>query len=88
VLLLKAEDLLDFDISQVATLETVAHILEFSVDQLARLLPRLPLDDYEIAGLLGVQRQTVVNLRSQARATLRRRLSKSTDFTASLKATK
>ena len=74
VLLLKAEDLLDFELSQVATLPDLAASLGISLAQILALLPRLPLDDDQIGRLLGVQRQTVVNLRSQARFTLRRRL--------------
>jgi DNA-directed RNA polymerase specialized sigma24 family protein len=74
VLLLKAEDLLDFELTQVATLPDLAASLGISLDQILSLLPRLPLEDQEIARLLGIQRQSVVNLRSQARLTLRRRL--------------
>jgi DNA-directed RNA polymerase specialized sigma24 family protein len=80
VLLLKAEDLLDFELSQVATLQDLAASLGISLSQILTLLPSLPLDDQQIARLLGVRRQTVVNLRSQARFTLRRRLqTKTTD---------
>jgi DNA-directed RNA polymerase specialized sigma24 family protein len=74
VLLLKAEDLLDFELSQVATLQELSASLGISLKEILSLLPRLPLDDHQIAHLLGVRRQTVVNLRSQARFTLRRRL--------------
>jgi DNA-directed RNA polymerase specialized sigma24 family protein len=74
VLLLKAEDLLDFELSQVATLQDLSASLGISLPQILALLPSLPLDDHQIARLLGVRRQTVVNLRSQARFTLRRRL--------------
>ena len=74
VLLLKAEDLLDFELSKVATLQDLSASLGISLTQLLSLLPSLPLDDHQIARLLGVRRQTVVNLRSQARFTLRRRL--------------
>jgi DNA-directed RNA polymerase specialized sigma24 family protein len=74
VLLLKAEDLLDLELSQVATVDNIASVLELPLSRLLELLPRLPLDDQEIAQLLKIQRQTVVNLRRQARSTLRRRL--------------
>jgi DNA-directed RNA polymerase specialized sigma24 family protein len=74
VLLLKAEDLLDFELCQVATLPDLATSLGISLTQILSLLPNLPLEDQEIARLLGIRRQTVVNLRSQARFTLRRRL--------------
>ena len=74
VLLFKAEDLLDFELSQVATVQDLSASLGISLAQLLSLLPSLPLDDHHIARLLGIRRQTVVNLRSQARLTLRRRL--------------
>ena len=74
VLLLKAEDLLDFELSQVATLQDLSASLGISLAQILSLLPSLPLDDQQIARLLGIRRQTVVNLRSQARFTLRRRM--------------
>jgi DNA-directed RNA polymerase specialized sigma24 family protein len=74
VLLLKAEDLLDFELAQVATLQDLAASLGISSTQILSLLPSLPLDDQKIARLLGIRRQTVVNLRSQARFTLRRRM--------------
>lgn len=74
VLLLKAEDLLDFELSQVATLQDLSASLGISLPQVLSLLPSLPLDDHQIAQLLGIRRQTVVNLRSQARFTLRRKL--------------
>jgi|GEM_PF-3092942 DNA-directed RNA polymerase specialized sigma24 family protein len=74
VLVLKAEDLLDFELSQVATLQDLATSIGVSLSQILTLLPSLPLDDRQIARLLGIRRQTVVNLRSQARFTLRRRL--------------
>jgi DNA-directed RNA polymerase specialized sigma24 family protein len=80
VLLLKAEDLLDFELSQVATLQDLSTSLAMSLTQVLSLLPSLPLDDHQIARLLGIRRQTVVNLRSQARLALRRRLqAKTTD---------
>jgi hypothetical protein len=74
VLLLKAEDLLDFELSSVATLQDLSASLGIPLTQILSLLPRLPLDDHQIAQLLGIRRQTVVNLRSQARFTLRRKL--------------
>src|SRR5258707_1270847 len=74
VLLLKAEDLLDFELTQVATLQDLSASLGIPFSHILSLLPTLPLDDHQIARLLGIQRQTVVNLRSQARLTLRRRL--------------
>jgi DNA-directed RNA polymerase specialized sigma24 family protein len=74
VLLLKAEDLLDFELSQVATLQDLSKSLAMSLTQVLSLLPSLPLGDHQIARLLGIRRQTVVNLRSQARLAIRRRL--------------
>ena len=73
-LLLKTEDLLDLEITEVATLPVIANVVGIPLSQLTSLLPRLPLEDQEIAQLLGIRRQTVVNLRSQARSSLRRRL--------------
>jgi DNA-directed RNA polymerase specialized sigma24 family protein len=72
VLLLKAEDLLDFELTKIATLEIIAKLLHLSEAELAKLLPMLPLDDSEIGRLLRIRRQSVVNLRSQARSLLRR----------------
>jgi DNA-directed RNA polymerase specialized sigma24 family protein len=74
VLLFKAEDLLDFELSQVATVQDLSTSLGIPLTKLLSLLPSLPLDDHQIARLLGIRRQTVVNLRSQARLMLRRRL--------------
>ena len=74
VLLFKVEDLLDFELSQVATVQDLSASLGISLTQLLSLLPSFPLDDHHIARLLGIRRQTVVNLRSQARLALRRRL--------------
>jgi hypothetical protein len=74
VLLLKTEDLLDLELSQIATLDNIASVLELPLARLLELLPRLPLDDQEIAQFLRIRRQTVVNLRRQARSTLRRHL--------------
>jgi len=58
----------------VATLRQIAAALEMSDEEFARLWPRLPLDDANIAGLLGCSRQQVINLRKCARERLARRM--------------
>jgi len=58
----------------VATLRQIAAALEMADEEFARLWPRLPLDDASIAGLLGVTRQQVINLRKCARERLARRM--------------
>jgi len=58
----------------VATLRQIADALELPADQFAELWTQLPLDDATIAGLLGLARQQVINLRKSARERLARRL--------------
>jgi hypothetical protein len=58
----------------VASLTDIARAVEMSVDHLARIWNDLPWEDTRIAGLLGLSRQQVVNLRKSARARLARRL--------------
>jgi RNA polymerase sigma factor (sigma-70 family) len=58
-----------------ATLRQIAGALAIEPEALARLWPKLPLEDRDIAARLGVTRQQVINLRKAARARLRRRLS-------------
>ncbi|MGE0812656.1 MAG: hypothetical protein AB7O28_08990 [Vicinamibacterales bacterium] len=57
-----------------ARLEAVAGALDMPVEDLAALLPDLPLDDATIALRLGLTRQQVINLRKTARARLSRRV--------------
>jgi hypothetical protein len=58
----------------VASLTDIARAVEMSVDHLARIWNDLPWEDTRIAGLLGLSRQQVVNLRKSARERLARRL--------------
>ena len=58
----------------VASIRTIAAALALSAEELARLWKDLPLDDNRIAGLLGISRQQVINLRKAARARLARRM--------------
>ncbi len=61
----------------VATFREVATSLAMTVDELAELWNRLPVDDNEIGARLGLQRQQVINLRCTARTRLARRESDS-----------
>jgi DNA-directed RNA polymerase specialized sigma24 family protein len=63
-----------FPATGVATLRQIADTLELPVEQFAELWTQLPLDDATIAGLLGLARQQVINLRKSARERLARRL--------------
>lgn len=53
----------------------IAEMLSMSAEQFSELWNELPLDDASIAGLLGVTRQQVINLRKTARERLARRMS-------------
>ncbi|MGH9832338.1 MAG: hypothetical protein ACREBD_06765 [Blastocatellia bacterium] len=61
-------------VTGIATLRQIAAAMEMAGEEFARLWPRLPLDDANIAGLLGVTRQQVINLRKCARERLARRM--------------
>lgn len=65
-----------FPLMGIATLDEVAAAIAIPLRELARLWPRLPVDDLTIASLLGVPRQKVINLRAAARERLARRLRK------------
>jgi hypothetical protein len=65
-----------FSLLGIASLDDVAAAIDLPLSQLARLWPRLPLDDLSIAELLGVTRQQVINLRLSARQRLARRMRK------------
>jgi hypothetical protein len=67
-----------FPMTGAASLREIAVALEMSAERLAALWPRLPLPDAEIALLLGLTRQQVINLRKCARERLARRLGVST----------
>ncbi len=58
----------------VATMREIACTLGMPAEKLAELWNRLPFEDSEIAELLGVTRQQVINLRKSARERLARRM--------------
>ena len=58
----------------IATLREMAAAVELPPEKLAALWGRLPLEDTALAGLLGVTRQQVINLRKSARERLARRM--------------
>jgi hypothetical protein len=57
----------------VASIRQIAAVLEIAVEEFAALWNRLPLDDKEIASLLDIPRQKVINMRLAARQRLARR---------------
>ncbi|HEX8409823.1 MAG TPA: hypothetical protein VF883_13260, partial [Thermoanaerobaculia bacterium] len=57
----------------IAGIDAIAEALEMAAESFVELWPRLPLDDRTIAGILGVTRQQVINLRQAARNRLSRR---------------
>jgi hypothetical protein len=59
----------------IASIRQIAAALEIAVETFAGLWKRLPLEDREIASLLGVTRQKVINMRLAARQRLARRTS-------------
>jgi DNA-directed RNA polymerase specialized sigma24 family protein len=61
-------------VTGIATMRQIAAALEMEAEEFARLWSRLPLDDASIAGLLGLARQQVINLRKCARERLARRM--------------
>lgn len=61
-------------VTGIATLRQIAAAMEMTDEEFALLWPRLPFDDASIAGLLGVARQQVINLRKCARERLARRM--------------
>ncbi|HEY8461358.1 MAG TPA: hypothetical protein VIM99_13305 [Blastocatellia bacterium] len=63
-----------FPATGVATLRQIADALELPAERFAELWAQLPMDDATIAGLLGLTRQQVINLRKSARERLSRRL--------------
>jgi hypothetical protein len=56
-----------------ATFEQLAEALDLSAGALAEIWPELPMEDARIAGMLGLTRQQVINLRKAARDRLARR---------------
>ncbi len=59
---------------RIATFATLAATLEMTQEALAAIWNRVPLPDNEIAVLLQLERQQVINLRSSARQRLTRRM--------------
>ena len=58
----------------IASLRAIAAALELSLEELANLWGRLPIDDRTIAERLGCDRQQVINLRMSARKRLKNHL--------------
>jgi DNA-directed RNA polymerase specialized sigma24 family protein len=65
-----------FPITEIATVGEIARALEWPESRLQELWDSLPRDDEWIAGLLGLTRRQVINLRKCARERLARRLRK------------
>jgi len=63
----------ELPILRIASVRTIAEALEINSAEFAELWPKLPLNDNDVAGLIGLTRQQVINLRHSARATLKRR---------------
>ncbi len=59
---------------KIASRQQIAEALSLSEERFAELWNKLPLDDASIAGLLGITRQQVINLRKTARERLARRM--------------
>lgn len=58
----------------IAGIGRIAEALQMKIDELARIWNELPLSDLQIADLMGIKRQQVINLRKCARERLGRRL--------------
>lgn len=67
--------LMMFVFDGVASVRELAGLTELPADDFAAMWNRLPLADNEIAELMGLERQQVINLRQSARRSLRSRLS-------------
>ena len=61
-------------VTGVASIRSIAAMLEMPASELAALWPVLPLEDAAIAQRLGLTRQQVINLRKSARARLGRKM--------------
>jgi hypothetical protein len=61
-------------ITGVASFEQIAGALDKSAEWLAEIWNHLPIDDERIAGILGLARQQIINLRKTARLRLARRM--------------
>jgi hypothetical protein len=58
----------------VATIRRISEMLAMEPSELAQLWHELPIEDARIAGMMGVRRQQVINLRRAARERLLRRM--------------
>jgi DNA-directed RNA polymerase specialized sigma24 family protein len=58
----------------VVSVRQIAQAVEFPAEEFAEIWKRLPLEDLEVASLLGLTRQQVINLRKVARAKLAREM--------------
>jgi hypothetical protein len=74
--LLNLRDVQALPLVGVATLREVAATLGMPAPALAAIWNRLPLEDAEIAALLHVRRQQVINYRKAARERLARRMAR------------
>lgn len=63
-----------FSLLGVATVAEIAEAVGLPQEALAVLWPSLPIDDLQIAAMLNLSRQQVINLRRSARERLRRRM--------------
>lgn len=61
-------------VANIATIRQIAAVLELPPEEFYRLWGDLPLEDTQIAQLLGLTRQQVINLRKSARERLARRM--------------
>lgn len=61
-------------VANIATIRQIAAVLELPPEEFYRLWGDLPLEDMQIAQLLGLTRQQVINLRKSARERLARRM--------------
>ncbi|HEY2801925.1 MAG TPA: hypothetical protein VGI85_15140 [Chthoniobacterales bacterium] len=68
--LLHSEVLREFELLGVASIRSIATILDLEAQELAALWNRLPLDDLTTAKMLACTRQQVINLRRVARTKL------------------
>jgi DNA-directed RNA polymerase specialized sigma24 family protein len=64
----------------IASLGQIAQALEFALEEFTAVWKKLPLEDQAIAGMLGITRQQVINLRKSARDRLARRMAISRDY--------
>jgi hypothetical protein len=72
--ILHMEDVKEFELHGIASIRSVAGVLEITAEELAELWPDIPLDDLRIAARMNATRQQVINLRMVARDKIRRRL--------------